>query len=142
MHSKRKIAKFYPEMTFRNVSFLYGIGVSKKKKTSWRYKNEETLKHQIAKDAKLWSHLKDFNMSKFIEDTYYNFIVTKCLLNHLDCKKSWKLKLTHFGMCLNLDPYDAKTLHKSESLSLLPSRIYRRVWNKLVKYFQTFLCSP
>lgn len=64
--------------------------------------------------------MKDFNISKFMNDTRPSFMVWSCKLDQIECRWSWTFQLTHLGYCLQLDPYDAVKKQKI-NLDVLPA---------------------
>ena len=70
-------------------------------------------------------------MTKFIEETYYDFIISDCVVNHIDCRGAWKLTPTYRGMCMQFDPYDALNNKKGESHRLVPIRILKVTQNPI-----------
>ena len=50
-----------------------------------------------------WAALNQLNLTEFLEHTSPIFFILKCKLNMMNCQKSWKLRKTFLGNCLELE---------------------------------------
>ena len=81
-----------------------------------------------------WRELNELNVTEFMLKTRPTFFITKCRLNAMNCKLSWKPRQTVLGTCLELetrlvrDPRLAKENEKVSSLFEAFSESVDTIW--------------
>ena len=112
-HSKKEVARYYPQVNQTMIWKLYGgcgplCKMSDRhkwnqKQENWRYKSDQ-LERQIAEDSAAWSELNKINLTEFMIKTRPLIQIWDCKLGHLNCKYSWKHVQTYLGQCRELRP--------------------------------------
>lgn len=96
LHSKKKVQKYFPNVTDKMIEKLYGFNVTRLQKSIWNFRKTEPgyFRFLQRKYLSQYKFENKINMTDFYTKTAPVYYLFHCHMKTVQCRAKWKLKVS------------------------------------------------